>query len=241
MQKIIVIAGVTGSGKTALSIALARAIGGEIIVADSRTVYKGMDIGTAKVTKEEQGEIPHHGLDLVEPSEPWTVFDFKQFAERAIEEIVARGNVPIIAGGTGLYLSALTDNYDFATKSVGEKKYDVLTLLTATERETLYARVDERVDAMIASGFEQEVRRVYEQYGSDIPSMTGIGYRQFVAYFKGEIPFEEAVRQMKRDSRHYAKRQWTWWRHHGEGAILVANAQEAISHANQFLRKARAR
>ena len=236
MQKIIVIAGVTGSGKTALSIELARAVGGEIIVADSRTVYRGMDIGTAKVTKDEQGDVPHHGLDLVLPNEPWTVFDFKQFAERTIDEIVARGHVPIVVGGTGLYLSALTDNYDFATKSVGEKKYEVLTLMTRAERETLYARVDERVDAMIASGFEEEVRRVYEEYGAAIPSMTGIGYRQFVRYIRGEITFDEAVRQMKRDSRHYAKRQWTWWRHHGD-AKAVSGAQEAIALATDFLKE----
>ncbi len=235
MHKVIVLAGVTGSGKTALSLELAEAINGEIIVADSRTVYKGMDIGTAKVIREERARVPHHGLDLVEPNEPWTVFDFKVHAEKLIEEIVERGHVPIIVGGTGLYLSALTDNYDFATKTVGPKKYNVLMLMTKTDRETLYERVDARVDAMLANGFEAEVRAVYEKYGADVPSMTGIGYRQFAKYFKGEISYEETVRQMKRDSRHYAKRQWTWWRHHGDGVREVTSVEEAKMLARAFL------
>ncbi|RMD50726.1 tRNA dimethylallyltransferase [Candidatus Parcubacteria bacterium] len=211
-QKLVVIVGPTASGKTALAIEAAKKIDAEIICADSRTVYKDMDIGTAKPTAAEMNMVPHWGLDLVNPDEHFQAFDFQQYARRKIKEIAARGKKIIIAGGAGLYIAGLIDNFDFEGGKRGESNYDVLQIGLNVPREQLYNRINQRVDEMMESGLLDEVRKIRRQYGCDIKAMTGIGYRQLCQFLNGEIDLEEAVRLIKRDSRHYAKRQMTWFK-----------------------------
>lgn len=287
--KVLAVIGPTASGKTDLAIELARQFDGEVICADSRTVYKEMTIGTAK-PQGERGEaerisigmlfsekpilvndIPHWGLDLVAPNESFTVADFKKYAEQKIEEILRRGKLPILVGGTGLYISAVIDNltltsvqvnpelrkelvamsdealierlkekdYDAyetidtanrrrvlraleiiettskplsASQTKGEEKYDALILGVDVAREALYERIDTRVDKMVAVGLVNEVRNLKNKYGCEVNAMTGIGYRQICAFLNGEMRLREAIELIKRDSRHYAKRQLTWFK-----------------------------
>lgn len=245
-QKIIVIIGPTASGKTSLSIQVAKQFNGEIISADSRAIYRKMDIGTAK--PERQGSdarlqnpdeylvegIAHHGFDIVNPDEHFQAYDFKEFAEAKIEEIAARGKVPIIAGGTGLYVSGLVDNFDFEGGVAGDPKFEVLQIGIKTDREVLYARINKRVDEMVDEGLIEEVRKLNDEYGCEIKSMTGIGYRQICEYLDGKVSLEEAVESHKRDSRHYAKRQMTWFKRDKQ-IHWIEKPEEAIRFIKAFL------
>lgn len=279
MNEVIVITGPTASGKTNLSIELAKRMGGEIISADSMQVYKFMDIGTAKPTVEEMQGIRHYLIDEILPSEEFNVVKFKELAENYIEEILQKGKQPILAGGTGLYISSLVNNITFSetetdwelreklNKEAEENgpeylhnklkqvdpsaadsihpnnvkrviralevfyqtekpisyhneisraapsKYKFILLGLNMDREKLYDRIDKRVDIMLENGLVSEVKKLIEMgFGDAITSMQGIGYKEILAYLKNEISLEEAVENVKRESRRYAKRQITWFK-----------------------------
>ena len=277
--KVIVIGGPTASGKTALSIELAKKINGEIISADSMQVYREMNIGTAKVTKEEADGIKHYLIDIVNPNERYTVSDFKKDSERAIEEILKKGQTPIVVGGTGLYIDSLiygieyqdmefdieyrnmlmdqaeTEEglkslYEQATKidpeamekitpndkkrivrvleiykatgknkteqekisRINGVKYDYKVFIVNMDREKLYNRINLRVDLMIENGLIEEVENIYKKYNEFPTAMQGLGYKEVVEYLEGQITKEEMIEKIKKESRHYAKRQLTWFR-----------------------------
>ena len=271
---ILVIGGATATGKTSLSVEIAKRFNGEIISADSMQIYRGMDIGTAKVTEEEKGGIPHYMIDVVSPSEPFNVSMYVKMAENVIKDIENRRKVPIVVGGTGLYIRSLLYNYkmgeyDEILRKEIEREYDekgadhmwqVLAekdpkgaekihknnikrvlralevfLLTGksifdqqnadtdvkehclicmrSERKELYDRIDRRVDEMFERGLEREVKRLLEEGVSfDMQSMQGIGYKEFRPYFSGEQSIGAVKDAIKLNSRHYAKRQETWFR-----------------------------
>jgi tRNA dimethylallyltransferase len=278
-KKCIVIAGPTAVGKTELSIRLAKELNGAVISADSMQVYKGMDIGSAKVRKEEMQGIEHYLIDELDPKEEFHVVRFQQMAKKAMDEIYDKGKLPIIAGGTGFYIQALLKDIDFtetgketdirskyheiSEKEGTEKLYGLLKqkdpkaaeyihpnnvkrVIRALEffdetgecisehntqqsqktspytyayfvlnddRAVLYDRINRRVDKMLDDGLLEEVTRLKEMgLKEDDISMKGIGYREFFPYFRGEISLEEAIEAVKADSRHFAKRQITWFK-----------------------------
>ena len=278
-KKCIVIAGPTAVGKTELSIRLAKELNGAVISADSMQIYKGMDIGSAKVRKEEMQGIEHYLIDELDPKEEFHVVRFQQMAKKAMDEIYDKGKLPIIAGGTGFYIQALLKDIDFtetgketdirskyheiSKKEGAEKLYGLLKqkdpkaaeyihpnnvkrVIRALEffdetgecisehntqqsqktspytyayfvlnddRAVLYDRINRRVDKMLDDGLLEEVTRLKEMgLKEDDISMKGIGYREFFPYFRGEISLEEAIEAVKADSRHFAKRQITWFK-----------------------------
>ena len=278
-KPIIILTGPTAVGKTALSIALAKAIDGEIISADSMQVYKQMDIGSAKITKDEMEGVPHHLVDVLDPQEGFDVCRFQSMAKEALAGIYERGRVPIVVGGTGFYIQALLYDIDFTEtkedtayrrelseiartkgnhalhemlkqvdpesaeaihennvkrviralefyQETGEKisahneqqrlhesPYQFCYFVLTDDRKTLYDRIDERVDLMLEQGLVAEVQALKEQgCSADMVSMKGLGYKEILAYLDGQISLEEAVYIIKRDTRHFAKRQLTWFR-----------------------------
>ena len=280
MQPLVILVGPTAVGKTAASIGLAKALNGEIISGDSMQVFRGLDIGTAKITASEMAGIPHHLLDIKEPWEAFSVAEFKERADAAIVQIAGRGKMPILVGGTGFYINSVLYDYHFGeadsdlayrqqlqqyvtqhgkealwkllnkqdhksaqrlhsndTKRVmralevlhvtgipaSERqqtvdrqamRYQAAYLALNLPRDILYQRINQRVDLMIAQGLEQEVRQALAQgVPKDALSMTSLGYRQMIQYLDGEISLEKAIDLIKRDTRHFAKRQLTWFRH----------------------------
>lgn len=227
--KIIAIIGSTATGKTALAREIATKYNGELLSVDSRQVYKGMDIGTNKDPVE-------YGINLVNPDEHYSIGEFKPYAEGIIKEILEKGKVPILVGGTGLWVDAIIDNFSLEEGVPnGELHYEALKIGYQFDREELYTRIDARVDEMMEQGLEEEVKGLMEQYGCEISSMTGIGYRQLCQYFNGEIDREEAIRLIKRDSRHYAKRQVTWFKR-DERIQWVKTKEQALKLVQSFLR-----
>ena len=279
-KPLVIIAGPTAVGKTAISVKLAGRIGGEIVSADSMQVYKGMDIGSAKVSTEEMLGIPHYLIDVLDPHEDFNIFFFREQAEAAIEKIYANGHIPIIAGGTGFYIHALLYETDF-TESNGEDRmlrdelfkladekgnsavhdllkgldpqsaeaihpnnlkrviraiefyketgksisthneemhakgspYEFAFYCLTRNRKDLYAAIDKRVDVMIENGLVDEVARLKDSgLSRDNHSMLGLGYKEILDHLNGEISLDEAVYKIKRDSRHYAKKQLTWFK-----------------------------
>lgn len=276
--RLLVIAGPTASGKSALAITLAEALNGEIICVDSLTVYRGLSIGSAKPTREQQQRIPHHLLDLREATEPFTAADFRAAATAAIQDIVGRGRHPILAGGSGLYLRtllrglnrapgedpALRDKLrqraqregaetllaelaavDPATAArlhprdlfriiralevysctglplsrfheehgFSDSPYDALQFCLDLPRQELYQRIDDRVDLMLAAGLVTEVFGLLQAgVPPDCKPLQAIGYKEVVAHLNGLSDHEEMVRLIKRNTRHFAKRQLTWFR-----------------------------
>ena len=273
------IVGPTATGKTAVGIELARMLSGEIISADSMAVYRYMDIGTAKPTAGERDQAIFHLIDVVDPDEDFTVADFQRLANEAISDIHRRGKLPLLVGGTGLYVRAVTGGLNIppaapdkeirerlgaeaerlgnenlleklrqvdpataerlhvndrkriiraleiyettgtpmsefhATAGTVEVPYDVRLFGLTMSRETLYRRIEERVDEQIASGLVDEVRGLLDRgYGRELTSMRGLGYKQIAAYLEGESDLEAAVDLLKRDTRRFAKRQFTWFR-----------------------------
>ncbi len=278
-RPLIVLTGPTSVGKTKLSIALAKAVNGEIISADSMQVYHYMDIGTAKITKEEMDGVTHYLVDQYDPNEEFNVVEFQKEAKKAIEKIYAKGKIPLIVGGTGFYIQAVLNDIDFteneqdtsyrkeleeiaATKGAAflhemlekvdkdsaeaihennvkkviralefyeltgepiskhneeqrakESPYQFMYFVLDQKRDVLYANIDKRVDIMMENGLLEEVRRLKEMgYDRSLVSMQGIGYKEILAYLDGECSLEEAVYIIKRDTRHFAKRQMTWFR-----------------------------
>ena len=287
--KIIVIAGPTASGKTALSIELAKKINGEIISSDSMQIYQDMNIGTAKVTPEEMQGIQHYLIDFVSPNERYSVSDFKKDSEKAIQTILAKGKVPIIAGGTGLYIDSLIYGIEYPEmefdeeyrnalmqqaqteeglkelysqaskideeaiqtispndkkriirilevfKATGKNKteqeklsrkngvnYDFRVFAIDMEREKLYERINKRVDIMLEQGLVQEVKNLKEKYNCFPTAMQGLGYKEVVDFLEGNVSYEEMVEKIKQETRHYAKRQLTWFRKNKQTIWLKA-------------------
>jgi tRNA dimethylallyltransferase len=276
-QKLLVIIGPTAVGKTKLSIELAHHFNGEIISGDSMQIYKGMDIGTAKIRAEEMEGIPHHLIDILNPSERFSVAEFQILVRDKINEISNRGKLPMIVGGTGLYIQSVIYDYQFSdasgdetfrlqledrAKEIGmealhqelteidpesarhihpnnvrrviralevyhstgktmsdiqkEQKPDLLyeTVLVGLtmDREKLYERINTRVDLMIDEGLLNEVERLYQSGLHDCQSIQAIGYKEMYDYLDGLVALDEAIENLKQNSRRYAKRQLTWFR-----------------------------
>ncbi len=278
-KPLIILTGPTAVGKTELSIALAKAINGEIISADSMQVYKHMDIGSAKITKEEMDGVIHYLVDVIEPSEEFNVVRFQQMAKEAMNIIYAKGKIPIVVGGTGFYIQALLNDIDFEdtredasyrakleeeAKQYGvtylhnklkevdpqsaidihannvkrviraleyfhltnepiskhneiqrqkQSPYNFAYFVLNMDRDLLYERINKRIDIMMESGLVREVEWLKNQgYTSDMVSMKGLGYKEILEYLDGAYSLEEAIYILKRDTRHFAKRQITWFK-----------------------------
>lgn len=290
-KPIVVLTGPTAVGKTELSIQLAKAIGGEIISADSMQVYKYMDVGSAKITPEEMDGVRHYLVDELEPFEEFHVVKFQEYAKKYLNEIYAHGKIPIIAGGTGFYIQALLNDIDFteqesdsayrkeletlaeehgnqylhdrlkevdpesaeaihpnnrkrviraleffqetggkisehnAKEQMRTSPYNFAYFVLNDERSHLYKRIDARVDKMIEDGLEAEVRRLKEMgCTKDMVTMQGIGYKEMLSYLDGGYSLEEAVYIIKRETRHFAKRQITWFKR--ERDVIWLNKNE---------------
>jgi tRNA dimethylallyltransferase len=283
-KPILIIAGPTAVGKTDASLFLAQELGAEIVSADSMQIYRGMDIGTAKPTKEQRRLVYHHMLDIADPAQPYSVGDYLRDARAALDGIISSGGVPIVVGGTGLYIRALTrglfhgppadvelrgrllqkdadggegalyaelvgvdpasaikihpndlrrtvralEVYYLRDRTISDfqqehafkdRPYPFRLLFLTRERKELYPRIETRVDQMIADGLEAEVRRLFDQgYADTLPSMQGLGYKHFMDLFHGRSSREDAVALLKRDTKRYAKRQFTWFRREPEAA-----------------------
>lgn len=265
MNKVIVITGPTAVGKTKLSIELAKRYNGEIINADAVQVYKGLDIGSAKVTEEEKEDIPHHLFDIKEVDEEYTIYHYQKDCRKLIKEVQGRGKTPILVGGTGLYIKAalydyklteeketntydnLTDeelynkllevdkdividknnrrrliralnyykenNKSINTNTTNKLLYDAIFIGLTTDRRILYDKINSRVDIMIKDGLLNEVKAFYDKNVRTKPLLNAIGYREIYSYFDGNISLEEATDKIKQNSRHYAKRQYTFFNH----------------------------
>jgi tRNA dimethylallyltransferase len=295
---VIVVAGPTATGKSRAAIALARRLDAEIVCADSRTVYRGLDLGTAKPTLAERALVPHHLLDVADPDEPFTLADYQRLALEALAGIHGRGRAAILTGGTGLYIRAVIDrvavpaaapDWDLRARLADEERaggpgtlhrrlrevdpaaaerihpHNVRRIIRALEvwevtgtpmsalqgqltggrwtapgapsgrpagataaqsgvvparfvaltmdRERLYARIDARIDAQLKAGLVDEVRRLLQAgYHRTLPAMQGLGYKEIAAYVAGDVGLEDAVARLRRNTRRYAKRQWTWFR-----------------------------
>jgi tRNA dimethylallyltransferase len=232
--KLIVIVGTTAAGKSAAAMHIAQEYNGEIICADSRTVYKGMDIGTAKPSVEDQATVPHHLLDIVEPNQPFTAAQFQKLANQAIADIQSRGKLPIMVGGTGLYVDSILYNYDFKPanpdlrdeqnprhlKASGQPvqqqlRADTLVLGVDCPTDALKARIKARVDAMVDQGLAAEVEALAAKYGWEAEAMKGIGYREWQAYFASPRKPEDLIKTKElivKNTWQYARRQRTWFR-----------------------------
>lgn len=233
-EKTIVILGPTGSGKTGVAIQIAQEIvqraeettggefcglkGAEIISADSRAIYRGMDIGTAKPSIEEQQGIKHWGLDLVEPGERFTVADWKEYAEEKIREIRERGSLPMVVGGTGLYIDALIYDYKFGEHEKNsqcdraEMCSQFLTIGVKTDAEVLRERITERADKLFVQELFEETRNLVERYGWGSQAMKSNIYQFAWGYLQGEYSLEKAKELFIYDDWHLAKRQMTWFK-----------------------------
>ena len=221
-NKVIVIVGPTGSGKTGVAVQIAKKIGGEIISADSRAIYKGMDIGTAKPTLDERENIPHFGIDLVDPGERFTVADWKQYAEQKIVEIENRGHIPIVAGGTGLYIDSLIYDYQFTEESKKncsdrekiEQEFSIFGI--KIEKEELRRRLEKRIEIMFSEELFEETSELVKKDGWNNQAMKSDIYEFVWKYLQGELNIEEAKTQAFHKDYHLAKRQLTWFKRNKE-------------------------
>ena len=275
-EGLVAILGPTAVGKTALSLHLAEVFEGEVVSADSRLFYRGMDVGTAKPTPEERARVPHHLVDIAAPDETVGLVEFQEQAYAAIRDIHVRGKLPLLVGGTGQYVRAVVQGWrvprvppDPALRAqleaqaereggaalharlagldpkaaerldprnvrrviralevclitgrpISEQQgkqsppYRILQIGLTMDRDALYARVDRRVEAMMAAGLEDEVRRLVEAgYAWDLPAMSGLGYAQFRPYFEGQATLEEVVVEIERATRRFVRHQYNWFR-----------------------------
>ncbi len=300
---LIAIVGPTAVGKSALAIRLAEALGGEIVSADSRQVYRLMDIGTDKPSPEDRRRVPHHMIDLVWPDEQFTLAQYQQGAYEAIDDILRRGKVPILAGGTPLYINAVLEGWTIPRvepdphlraeleRQAGElgahalharlraldpaaaerilptntrriiraleviqrtgrpisqqqgkqpPHYRLLKIGLTADRHELYRRIDRRIDSQIQRGLVDEVAGLLARgYSPDLPSMTGLGYRQIVDYLRGRATLDEAVQRLKWDTHNFARHQGNWFRRmqgvHWIDTTLHDPAPDALDLARRFL------
>lgn len=282
-RPLIVLTGPTAVGKTKLSIALAKAVGGEIISADSMQVYRQMDIGSAKIRPEEMEGVPHYLVDVLDPSEEFHIVKFQEMAKEAMEQIYANGHIPILVGGTGFYIQSIVKDIDFTqneenweirkkweqfaadygserlheelkkvdpksaetipagnvkrviraleffelsgtpisehneVQKAKESPYDFVYFVLNDHRELLYQRIEQRIDEMLKEGLVEEVQGLKARgFTKSMVSMQGLGYKEILDYLEGNQSLEEAVYILKRDTRHFAKRQLTWFRREPE-------------------------
>lgn len=300
-RPLLILTGPTAVGKTDLSIRMAKELDGEIVSADSMQVYRGMDIGTAKIREEEKRGIPHHLIDCLDPDETFNVAIFQEMAKKAIEEIYKRGHIPIITGGTAFYIQALLYDIDFneedhddsyrnslyemSRTEEGKKSlyhlleecdpeyaagvhynnnkrvvraleyfhftnrkfseyneeqrgkdamYDFCYFVLNDDRALLYEKINARVDNMIRQGLESEVHQLLEKgFTQDLVSMQGVGYKELLAYFDGKSTLDDAILNIKQNTRHFAKRQLTWFRK--EENVIWVNKQEFDHDEDQIL------
>lgn len=277
--KLLVLVGPTAVGKTGLSIEIAKRFGCEIISGDSMQVYRGMDIGTAKIKPEEMEGVPHHMIDTDDPDEPFSAAEFQIRVKGLIEEIHGRNRLPFLVGGTGLYIESLCYGFEFVSAGADEQfreemvryleangeqalhdklrsvdpktadrlhprdsrrviraleiahvtgqllseqldaqkresAYELCIVGLTMDRQILYKRIEDRIDAMLDEGLVDEVRRLLEKgYHRGLPSMQGLGYKEIAAFLQGEISYDRAVELLKRNTRRFAKRQLSWFRH----------------------------
>ena len=299
-MRLIVIEGVTASGKSDIAVKLALALNTEIISADSMQVYRGMDIGTGKIKKEEMKGVPHYMLDVADPKVPYDLSDYLPEAKKAIEKISDQGKIPIVCGGTWFYIQALEKDLDFTDESTDEEirgklmeksvdelyemlldrdpestktihknnkkrvvraleyyeitgepisarnkeekekppAYDLAKFIISSDREIIYDRVEKRVDKMIEEGLLDEVRKLYDSgVTEDMRSMQGLGYKEFFPYFRGEKTLEECLYVLKRDTRHFAKRQLTYYRSEKNVEIINNNDGDIDACVKEILDK----
>lgn len=292
MDALIVLTGPTAVGKTDLSIKLAKKVNGEIISADSMQVYEKMDIGTAKIKKEEMQGVRHHLIDIFPPTYDFNVSVFKELAEKAASDIISRGKIPIIAGGTGFYIQALLKGVEFkdepenkeelerleriskeedgidklykmlkevdpasaenihpnnvkrviralcyynlhksrisdhnCKEKAKESRYNSAYFVLTMDRKKLYQRIEKRIDIMLEDGLIDEVKSLYESgLNEKNVSMQGIGYKEILEYLEGKVSFDQAINNLRLNTRHFAKRQLTWFRH--ENDTIMINKDE---------------
>jgi tRNA dimethylallyltransferase len=223
--------GPTASGKTDLAIRLAKKYGGEVISADSRAIYKGMDIGTAKPTAEEMQGVPHYMLNLIEPGEKYTIYQFKQEVWRLVEEIRARGRIPFLVGGSGLYLYTVLFDYDFDEK---DRRDDLIPNCIAVgidvEKEELRQRISGRFQKMLDAGFEKEVKKLVKKYGADTLQLKRNLYGEMQKYLRQEITKEQLLERAEIIDWQLAKKQRTWFRqkHDKINWLPLAEADEYL-------------
>ena len=214
---LLVIGGCTGVGKTSFSLELAKHLNIEIVSADSMQIYRSLNIGTSKLTKEEASVCPHHMIDIVSPFDNYNTYEYVKDAQKVIVEIWSRGNLPVVVGGTGLYIESLIKQYTFdkITKDTNKKTiYNPKILCLYRDRAKMYKTIDARVDDMIALGLVDEVKTLHEiGVSDDAQSMQAIGYKEICQYLNNEISLSQAIDNIKQNSRNYAKRQLTWFRH----------------------------
>ncbi|MED0965980.1 tRNA (adenosine(37)-N6)-dimethylallyltransferase MiaA [Bacillus cereus] len=299
-EKVAVIIGPTAVGKTKLSIDLAKALNGEIISGDSMQIYRTMDIGTAKVTTDEMDGIPHYMIDIKNPEDSFSVAEFQERVRKYIREITERGKLPIIVGGTGLYIQSVLFDYQFTDEAgdaiyreqmeklalergveyvhkklqevdpesaerihannvrrviraleifhtTGEKMsnqlekqenellYDVSLIGLTMDREMLYDRINLRVDLMVEQGLLEEVKGLHERGVRECQSIQAIGYKEIYDYFENRVSLEEAVSQLKTNSRRYAKRQLTWFRNKMDVAWFDVTDGEKTSEILRYI------
>ena len=295
--KVLFIVGATGAGKSDLAIELAKIFNGEIISADSVQIYKGFDIGSAKIKKEQMQNIKHYGIDIKSPEEEFTVYDYVEYTKSCINEITKKGKLPIIVGGTGLYCKALIEGYNFGDtnkhsefrksleaeieynglQSVYDKlyqlnselaksidkhnsvrvirameivtfgkertknsnsQYNFVVLAVTLDRDTLYKKINQRVDTMLEQGLIHEVENLYKKYGKDVQPMKAIGYKEVISYLKGEISKNDMIELIKQHTRNYAKRQLTFIKGLKDVKYINnTNKNEALSCAIKEIKK----
>lgn len=304
---IVAVVGPTATGKTRLSVELALRFGGEVVSADSMQIYRGLEIGTAKPTAEEMRGVPHHLVDFLDPAQPFSVADYVHLASEAIADIRDRGRLPVVVGGTGLYVSSLLGGLRFSPQgrddalrtylrekakqegpqalleelrsfdpesaerihpnNVGRviraievyrvtgvtmseqlrrsravpSPYDsVVVGLTYRDRAKLYAAIDRRVDRMMSTGLLKEAKTVFSMEHPGTAAQA-IGYKEFFPYFRGECSLDESVEEVKRESRHYAKRQLTWFRRSEEVKWIFVDEfddfEQLVSHVCEIIRR----
>ena len=290
MKDIIVIVGPTGIGKTKLSIELAKRLDAEIINGDSVSIYKDLDIGSAKPTLEEREEIPHHLIDIREVDEDYTVFDYQRDVRQKIDEITLRNKRVIIVGGTGLYIKAGLYNYTFTegttynqyenmtneeildrikkfkvteTPDINNRKrlvrllnkvennedlthnkdellYNIKTIGLTTPREVLYERINKRVDIMLNNGLLDEINKLKDKYKNSRILNSGIGYKEFYDYLFNDKKLEDVVEEIKQNSRRFAKRQYTFFKHQFDTTwfdVDLENFENTINEVLEFIEK----
>ena len=202
-----------------------------------------MDIASNKITNTEMKSIPHYLLDIVNPDQDYSLYNWQQDTFTKIEEILAKEKTPIIAGGTGLYICSVIQNYDIDPKepSLRECPYDFIVLGIDPDREKLYTKINKRVDRMIDDGSIDEVKNIYKKYpNKKLVALTGIGYKQIIEYIDEQISLEEAIEKIKQSTRNYAKRQMTWFRRMEKQGIKIywnKNSQEIKKLLKDFLQK----
>ena len=260
MKRVIVITGPTGVGKTRLSVKLAKKLNGEIINADSMQVYRGLDIGTAKITDVEKERVPHHLFDICDVHDNYTIYNYQHDARNMIDKILKKKKTPILVGGSGLYIKAALYDYKLVKEkfhseflnlsneeilkeikkhydtdihvnnrkrlvrelnkiknnsnnisNINKPIYDIVVIGLTTNRNNLYETIDNRVDTMIKNGLIKEVKALYDNRIYTKAIKTGIGYKELYEYFSGNISFDEAILLIKKNSRNYAKRQYTFF------------------------------